>query len=265
MQEKVEGILISKIPFKERNIIGKLLLRNGKVISVLFYGGKGGGPKQKTSLLEFGYMFKITLQNLKNKTTELYSAKDWDIIWQHKTIRENHHAFYLMCFFLEMVKKISISDNLHDEHRLFDKHLEGIFRVLSNALFFLEEAINQKSFYKNSHLFLFLLKLTQESGIFPVIDKCIICNKSFINLKAIVLSSEQGGFICENCFQDDSFSNTIIPSNKIYEVINMFFTLKYSNWKKMPDIDPSIPRIILNYLAYQFHFELRELQTYSFI
>ena len=48
MQSKIEGIVTSKIPYDERHIIANVILRNGKKVSVVFYGGRGGGPKQKS-------------------------------------------------------------------------------------------------------------------------------------------------------------------------------------------------------------------------
>ncbi len=47
MQKKIEGILIKKIPYKERDIIGTLLLRSGMQVSAIFYGGAGGGKNKK--------------------------------------------------------------------------------------------------------------------------------------------------------------------------------------------------------------------------
>ena len=99
MQTKVEGLVLSKIPYDERHLIVNLLLRTGRKISVVFYGGRGGGKKQKSSIIELGFMLSVELSQAKTNT-EVYHAKEWNMIWHHDLIRNNHNAFYLMCFFL---------------------------------------------------------------------------------------------------------------------------------------------------------------------
>ncbi len=76
MNTKIEGILLSKLAHGERNLLVKLLLRSGKIISVMFYGGRGGGEKKKSSVLEIGTMLKVELARSKSNS-ELYSAKEW--------------------------------------------------------------------------------------------------------------------------------------------------------------------------------------------
>ena len=52
MQTKIEGLILSKVPYDERHVIANLLLRSGRKVSVVFYGGRGGGKKQKSSILD---------------------------------------------------------------------------------------------------------------------------------------------------------------------------------------------------------------------
>ena len=72
----IEGILIRKTPFQERHVMGNVLLRNGKSLSVLFYGGQGGGKKSKPSTLELGHLFSITASPGKNYS-DIIRAKEW--------------------------------------------------------------------------------------------------------------------------------------------------------------------------------------------
>jgi recombinational DNA repair protein (RecF pathway) len=43
-----EGIVIHKVSYKERDLIVKLIMRNGTVGSFYIYGGKVGGKHHKT-------------------------------------------------------------------------------------------------------------------------------------------------------------------------------------------------------------------------
>ena len=65
METKLLGLLISKHSFSGRNFIGKVLLKEGQIITVSFYGGAAGGSKKKSSILEVGFVLAIELQ--KNK------------------------------------------------------------------------------------------------------------------------------------------------------------------------------------------------------
>ena len=79
---KVEGIVIQKTPFKERDIICHLLLRTGKTLAVYFYGGRGGGKKAKGSIIETGFMLSVELQRQrKTLDSPMHIAKEYSLIW----------------------------------------------------------------------------------------------------------------------------------------------------------------------------------------
>lgn len=198
MERKIEGLLLSKVPLQDRHIIGKLLLRNGKYVSVLFYGGQGGGKKQKSSTLEIGHMLKVELAYSRS-TTDLYKSKEWSALWFHKKIRENYKAFYLMCLFVEVTSKLSLEENLHDEHRDSDLSLVGLFRVLSNALTFLDKKLISPDFNHYNHFLLFLGKLLIEQGVFPQRKLCQFCDTELAPLKKMSLVIDKGGFSCASC------------------------------------------------------------------
>ncbi|MBC7539412.1 MAG: recombination protein O N-terminal domain-containing protein, partial [Bacteriovorax sp.] len=153
MQTKIEGIVLSKIPYDERHIIAHLLLRSGRKVSVVFYGGRGGGVKQKSSVIELGFMLSVELRTSKS-TGEIYHAKEWNLVWHHDLVRLDHSAFYVMCFFLEIINKVSPSENLHEVHEE-NVEMVGLFTTLSNALVHLEKCLQVKSFYTHSHSVIF--------------------------------------------------------------------------------------------------------------
>lgn len=156
-----EGILISKIPYKERDLIGKILTRRGTIQTFYFYGGRGGGKKMKPSLLELGRMLKIEAKVKNKNAEEMLTASEVSVLWEGRKIRENYEAFVFMCFVLELVSKISVQD----DHEEGESHFEGIFKATSNALFYLNDALEKKNFSKNIHYALFLSKIIQELGI----------------------------------------------------------------------------------------------------
>jgi len=137
MQTKIEGLVLSKIPYDDRHIIANILLRTGRKISVVFYGGRGGGTKQKSSVIELGFMLAVELRPSKTHS-DVYHAKEWNLIWHHDQIRLTHNAFYVMCFYLEIINRIAAIENLHDVHEE-NTEMVGLFATLSNALVVIEK------------------------------------------------------------------------------------------------------------------------------
>lgn len=268
MKQKIEGILLSKIPYRERDLIGKLLLRSGKRVSVIFYGGRGGGSKMKPSLLELGHMLSVELKR-SNENQELYSAKEWSVLWAAEHIRFEHQAFYLLCLMLEMAVKISLEDNLHDEHQQFDLESEGIFRVLSNGIFYLEEAVKNKDFKLGQHLPLFLGKNMLEQGIFPSLENCISCEAPLDLSGHHFLSPEQGGFQCGSCFllahqlpQDIGLSEN---EKRIYPFMARLVHLAYRDYRQLPELDALQIRELFKFFCYQFHWQLQDFLSLPFL
>lgn len=205
MQTKIEGLILSKIPYDERHIIAHLLLRSGRKISVVFYGGRGGGKKQKSSVLELGFMVSVELAQAKTNS-DIYHAKEWNLIWHHDLIRSNHTAFYLACFYLEIINKISPTENLHEVH---DENTEmvGLFASLSNALVHLERSLKENSFYSHSHSVIFLTKTLLHLGVFPEREQCTLCGVELQGFNDMYLLAEEGGFACPPCMnQRKSYS-----------------------------------------------------------
>ena len=133
-----EGIVISKVPYKERDLIVKLLLRNGMTAGFYVYGGQGGGKHHKPSLFDIGSMMKIMIKDRK-KTAEsdLMIASEYQRIWEPQQVRHDIKAFYLACLFFEIIQKFAI--HFHPDQDELNDH-EGIFTVLSNALFYLDQS-----------------------------------------------------------------------------------------------------------------------------
>ena len=78
----LQGLILNKYPLQERHLIGSVLLRQGKKISLKFLGGRGGGKSQKGSILEPGAMIEFGLIGAnKNQQRDLWLCKDWKSVW----------------------------------------------------------------------------------------------------------------------------------------------------------------------------------------
>ena len=259
MKRKIEGLLISKIPFKERDLIGKVLLRNGKYVSIIFHGGRGGGTKKKSSVLELGFMLSVDLQWSRGGS-ELYRAKEWNLVWTHHHIRNHTKAFYLLCFFCEVMGLISFEENLHDSDD--DGELQGLFRVASNALFFCEKELEKKNLEIHKHLLLFLSKLLLEQGVFPRIESCRVCGNFLNQFETLSLVSDKGGFACERCQRGGKLGK------ELWAFMGQSSTTKYQEFEFQ--FDSTIPResmtgALLQYFYFQFQLSAHTFKSLSLL
>ena len=258
MNTKVEGIVLTKHPQGERNLVVKLLLRSGKVVSVMFYGGRGGGEKKKSSVLELGTMLKVELARSRSNS-DMQSAKEWEAIWMADKVRTDHIAFYALCFIVQVAAKVAIEEDLHDESQSYDDHSMGIFRAVSNALVHLEKMVSDKSFHPSGEVALYLGKMLIELGVFPDLKHCMVCGVDLSNFKQLLLSSEHGGFVCHNCSHGDAAQ------------FNLWRLMNEVAVKKSPEITPeaTFARVSLerlwDYFCFQSHLEPRDFKTLAMI
>lgn len=262
MQTKIEGLVLSKVPYDERHLIAHLLLRNGKKISVVFYGGRGGGKKQKSSIIELGFMLQVELATAKTNS-EIYHAKEWNLIWHHNLIRENHNAFYLMCFFLEITNKISSTENLHDFHEENDE-FQGLFLTLSNALVYLENSLKSNSFYKHSHVVIYLTKILLHLGVFPEREHCSLCTCELSKLNDMYLLAEEGGFACPTCMNQRK-TYSVQSGRELWEIVGHIVHKKYSDLSGLQIEFKSIPKMLFHYFCFQFHLEEKDFKTLTMV
>jgi recombinational DNA repair protein (RecF pathway) len=259
MENKIEGLLLRKIEYKDRHIIGQILLRSGQKVSVVFYGARGAKVRRNCSLLELGQMLKIELSGSR-RATDLFRAKEWTSLWMHKNIRENVSAFYLLCAFCEMVGILSPEGGSEIREGLGDgsSNGEGTFKVLSNALYFLDEnMVKGEKINNHLHLLVFLSKLIYEMGIYPDLKKCQFCEVDLRNLKKLVLVFEKGGFSCFACLNQQERGERR-DGRKLFELLGQLRAAKYSEFIFLHKNDLSLKDLshtLLNFFLFQFQLD----------
>lgn len=255
---ELEGIITGKVPYKERDLIVKALLRNGLTGSFYVYGGQGGGKKQKTSLLELGYMikFNVKAQRQRMEGAELMIADSHQIVWAPKNIRFNVHAYYLMCLYFELLQKSSI--NFHpDDHELATDH-EGIFNVTSNALFYLDHSLTTATFQASKHLWFFLVKLLFHLGIMPDGQSCAYCSTALTEVQALSFIPNEGHFACSNCFQGENhlllWQRWLMAYQTSFKQIEDFPVVTFQECDKL-----------IQYFCHHYHLKQVELSSYRLL
>ena len=260
----VEGILIYKIPFKERDIIGKVLSRRGTLHTFYFYGGQGGGKNQKPNLLELGRMIKVRPAERKIKTDqEIRVASEWSILWEGRKIRENFLAFSLMSFMLELMGKIAVPDDDDDVRSDF----EGLFNVISNFLFFLDKALENNDFELHQHLNLSLIKLIYHLGVVPELENCSHCERELNTSERFIFEAHQGGFTCDHCLPQD-FKLALSDWERAKKVRFSFHdiaNLSYKDYRQVKFYEKEMSKDLLNYLFYHFQLQASNFRSISLL
>lgn len=254
-----EGIVIGKTPYKERDLIVKVLLRSGFMASFYVYGGQGGGKHHKPSLFEFGSMMRIHIKDQGSRgveVKELMTVSEYERIWEPTAIRHDIKAFYLSCLYYEIILKFVVS--YHPEHGELDQEHEGIFVVLSNALFYLEKSLNAKTFEPTQHLHLFLVKLLYHLGIMPDLDYCVYCGEDLLETTGVHFLVSEGQFSCLNCVSENNDIGFFLRIKKAYQT-------KYQNMHEVHGTNAQETEKLLNYFCHHFHVKMVDLKSYKLI
>lgn len=268
----LEGILIHKTPFKERDIIGKLLLRSGKVVNLYFYGGRGGGKYSKGSILEIGYLIKVTLAPSRKKIeTQLHTVKEYSLMWEAQQIRLNYQAFYLLSLYAEVIQKIAVDEDIENQSQ-FEEH-EGIFKVFSNAVFCLDKSVINSDYNLYQQMFLFLSKLNYELGILPDYEKCLHCKIDLDKVPLARFEPHEGGFTCHDCLlsvdqfvsQDKVLFEELKSSMNLRTSLTTSLQNKYTDYVKLGEITRGQCISLFNYFCYQFEMQPSHFKTWEIL
>lgn len=254
-----EGIVIHRVAYKERDLIVKLLLRNGLVGSFYIYGGQGGGKNHKPSIFELGSMMKIMTKDQKTRieTSDLMISAEHQRIWEAQNLRYDVRAYYLVCLYFELIQKFSIpfqqgtSDYNQNDH-------EGVFSVVSNALFYIEDALVKKQFNPHQHLTLFMVKLLFHLGIMPDTDLCSYCQSELMDVDAVVFMPANGQFACQQCSPGENEKGFLLRIKKGYQT-------KYQEYAAYLGTNFSECDKLIQYFCHQYHLKPVELKSYKLL
>jgi DNA repair protein RecO len=251
----IEGILLKKIPYQDRHIIGTLLTREGTQVPVLFYGGQGGGKSARPSQLQIGFLIegKSQRQNKKRDEDKLETCREWQVKWAHEKISKDHKKFYHLCFFCELMTFYSLGEGQSLDNN--DEH----FSLLSNAIFNLENIEFKNEDYQKL-IFYFLTRLIFHSGVYPDVNACAICGLELMG-KKVMLEATMGGFKCESCADIHLKRSDENLLGLLVHVKN--FTFK--NYRDLPTIEKGLMIKTLHYLCDQFHLDYRKIQTLEYV
>lgn len=259
----LEGLVTQIIPQKERDLVARLLLRGGVMASVYVYGGMGGGKNAKPRVYEPGSMMRLEVrQNKTGVSQDMLTVAESSLIWRSERIRHDSSAFALMCLYLEMVMKTAVSFNPQDQHSHSQEHA-GLFAVLSNALFHLDQALAEQNFHWRSHLLLFLSKFLHHLGVMPDESSCVFCGNALEGDVIAPLVQEQGGFACQDCVREANIStHNPLP---VRPLLARAVRTSFKDWREIPEVPAPVNVQLMQFWSYHLHVKLPELASYRLL
>ncbi len=195
MDMKLEGIIISEVPYGDNSKIINILTKEKGIVGVMCNGAKSikNALRAKTMKFTYGY-FYITYNE--NKLSKL---NDVDIIDNLTKIKGNITLNSYMLYITELTYQVAKQNNDPEIYNIFINIVKKMNDeldpgVLTNIL---------------------ELKYLDFLGIGLNLDSCIKCG----NKKNIVtLDPDEGGFICQNCYHGEK-----IYDSKVIQLIRMYY------------------------------------------
>ena len=261
---RLEGIIIHKTVYKERDLICKVLLRDGNLATLYFYGGKGGGKKNKGTILELGFMIKVLLAPRRKKLDqEIHIAQEWELLWESKLVRQDYRAFYLVSFFCEFLQKVAPKKDFdYDDTENMEN--EGVFKVASNALFYIEQALSKNKFHAPNHLLKFLTKMTYHLGVAPDFSSCVHCYGELESFPSMRFEPNNGGFSCSEC------ANMISKVEgqsaiELRDLLQKVLETPYKDWEQISTAERGPCEAAFRFLCFQFQWQPSSFISYQMI
>lgn len=217
--EKFEGIILSETNYSESSKILNVLTDKYGLIGIMSKGCR----KIKSKLRGVSRKLIYGTFNVYYKENGLSTLISIDVI----------NSFSNTLMDLEKISYASYIIDLTNQV-LKQNDSEEIFYILKNTLIKIEEGLDPLVLTN-----IIEIKLLNYLGITPNIDSCTNCGSS---KQIVTLSSEQGGYICKNCYQNEPLVN-----EKTIKVIRMYYYVDISSITKL-DISREVSKEINAFL-----------------
>ena len=257
-----DGMVLQKTSYRERDLVIKILASDGLIYSGLSYGGQGGGKKQTGLKFEIGQVFRFEMKFNPTLSSSMSTLGESILQWSHDKLRSQYEAFLLLLFYVDFTLSVSPEGSLKDQVEFaHESQRQGLYRLLTSAVYYLEQAVKDQNFQVKDHFFLFLVKLSFELGIQLEMSSCVLCGHDFTVHPPTIISPDHGGFICSQC--QKAQGSFIVNRFSLYADyqggMKTFFKdvqtyhMKHGHW----------PEELINHLEFQLNVSLKNKKSYS--
>lgn len=204
MYKKIEGIIVSEYPFEETSKIINILTKDGEY-NIIAKGAK----KLKSPFFAVTNKFTLGIYNIQYKEKGLSKLIDADIINNYSNIKKDINKISYVTYITELCLKVYKHE---PNNNIYELYLASLNKI--------NDGFNHEVIFN-----ILRLKLLDNLGIKPVIDKCIECGNTH---DIVTISSYLGGYICKNCYKNEK-----IVSPKTISLIRMLYYVDISKITKL--------------------------------
>jgi len=220
--ESIEGIIISDTNYSESSKILNVLTKEHGLIGVMSKGCRN----MKSKLRGVSRKLVHGTFHIYYKPNGVSTLIGVDVKNSFSKITMDLEKISYASFILDLTNQV-----------LRQTESEEIFDLLKDTLIKMEEGLNPIALTN-----ILELKLLDFLGVAPNIDSCSHCGS---DKQIITLSSDCGGYICKNCYQNEP-----LVSEKTIKIIRMYYYVDIKNISKLdvhPDVTSEINRFLDDY------------------
>lgn len=222
MITSVEGIIISETPYGDTSKIINVFTKEYGVIGLICKGAMGIKSKLRVGTMKLTH----GLFNIYYKENKLSTLSEVTIIKHFKNIKSDILLISYANYLCDLIKQVL--KQAHDS-KIYDDFINGLIKI-------------DTGFNPIVITNILEVKLLDYLGVGLNLISCISCG----NQKEIVtLSSEKGGLICKNCYQNER----IVPIS-IVKIFHMYYLIDIKSISKLNIKDTDIleiNRFLTNY------------------
>lgn len=217
--ESVEGIILSETNYSESSKILNVLTKEYGLIGIMSKGCRNIKSKLRGVSRKLVYgTFHIYY-----KSNGLSTLIGVDIKNSFSKLLTDLEKISYASFLLDLVNQV-VKQNDSEE----------ILELLTATLVKIEEGLNPMILTN-----ILELKMLDFLGVSPSIDSCAHCGS---DKQIVTLSSDAGGYICKNCYQNEP-----LVSPKTIKTIRLYYYVDIKNISKI-DVSPEVTKKINQFL-----------------
>ncbi|MEE8574668.1 MAG: DNA repair protein RecO, partial [Thermodesulfobacteriota bacterium] len=177
---KTEAVVLNAFDYGESDVIVSLCTRDfGKIKGI----AKGGRRSKKRFVATLSPLARIDLHFHHSERSDLNRLEDSKLIDGFNALKTDIERVSIGSYFLELTDEMTREGEPAPE--LFEL-LTGFLRMIENT----EKPANVARFFE--------IRMLSLLGFMPVLDGCVVCNKSS-NGERGYFNSERGGLVCKAC------------------------------------------------------------------
>lgn len=214
MHKKIEGIVVSEYPYEDSSKIINVFTKDG-IIGIIAKGAK----KLKSPFFSVTSKLSYGTFNILYKENGLSKLVDADIFNNFNNIRKDIDKINYSTYIVELTTKVYKNS---PNKNIYDLLIASLIKINEGFDYVIISDILR-------------LKLLDNLGIKPVIDRCCECGST---TDIVTISSYLGGYVCKSCYKDEKK-----VSPKTISMIRMLYYVDISKISKL-DISKEIKKEI---------------------